>query len=176
MRKLSAFIVLALASVSFGADSADVILNKARAEAKAYGKNVLVVFHASWCGWCHRFDKFVDTTEEGKLVKSGLVVTHLTVLESPNKKADENAGGLAKMVEWGGKDAGLPFMAILDAKTGKLIVNSLQKAGDTKTNTGYPAAPEEIAHFLVMLQKGATKISKENVSKIGAWLTANAPK
>lgn len=176
MRKLSAFIVLALASVSFGADSADAIIAKARTEAKASGKNVLVVFHASWCGWCHRFDKFVDTTEEGKLVKSGLVVTHLTVLESAPKKADENAGGLEKMVEWGGKDAGLPFMAILDAKTGKLIVNSLQKAGDTKTNTGYPAAPGEIAHFLVMLKKGAPKISGENVSKIGDWLTKNAPK
>lgn len=168
--------MLAAATVAFAADTADEVINKARIEAKASGKNVLVVFHASWCGWCKRFDKFVDTTEEGKLVKSGLVVTHLTVLENDAHKGDENAGGLAKMEEWGGLNAGLPFMAILDAKTGKMIVNSLQKKDDVKTNTGYPAAPEEIAHFMVMLKKGAPKVKADGLGKIETWLKANAPK
>ena len=80
------------------------------------------------------------------------------------------------MIKLGGKDAGLPFMAILDAKSGKMIVNSLQKAGEPRTNTGYPAAPEEVGHFVKMLQKGAPKIGDGSVKKVEAWLTANAPK
>ena len=109
-------------------------------------------------------------------MKGGLEVVHITVLENPAHKADENAGGLDLMIKLGGKDAGLPFMAILDAKSGKMIVNSLQKAGEPRTNTGYPAAPEEIGHFVKMLQKGAPKIGDGSVKKVEAWLMVNAPK
>ncbi len=172
----SLFTLVAAASVFAGTPSSAELIGKASAAAKKDGKNVLVIFHASWCGWCHRFDKFLDTTDEGKLVKGGLEVVHITVLESGKNKADENAGGLELMEKLGGKDAGLPFMAILDAKTGKMIVNSLQKEGKAQTNTGYPAAPEEVAHFVKMLKMGAPKIGDGSVRKVGEWLTANAPK
>ncbi|MDH4387553.1 MAG: thioredoxin family protein [Fimbriimonas sp.] len=172
----SLFALVAAASVLAGPPSSAELLAKASTAAKKDGSNVLVIFHASWCGWCKRFDKFLDTTDEGKLVKSGLEVVHITVLESGAQKADENAGGLDLMIKLGGKDAGLPFMAILDAKTGKMIVNSLQKAGNARTNTGYPAAPEEIGHFVSMLQKGAPKMGDGSVRKVEAWLKANAPK
>jgi len=177
MRILTCLVALAVASGAFaGTPTSAELLAKASTAAKKDGKNVLVIFHASWCGWCKRFDKFLDTTEEGKLVKGGLEVVHITVLENPAHKADENAGGLDLMIKLGGKDAGLPFMAILDAKSGKMIVNSLQKAGEPRTNTGYPAAPEEVGHFVKMLQKGAPKIGDGSVKKVEAWLTANAPK
>ena len=177
MRVLTSLLALVAAtSVFAGTPSSGELLAKASTAAKKDGKNVLVIFHASWCGWCHRFDKFLDTTDEGKLVKGGLEVVHITVLENAGHKADENAGGLELMEKLGGKDAGLPFMAILDAKSGKMIVNSLQKEGKAQTNTGYPAAPEEIAHFVKMLQKGAPKMGDGSVRKVEAWLTANAPK
>ena len=177
MRILTSLVALIVASAAFaGTPTTSELLAKASTTAKKDGKNVLVIFHASWCGWCKRFDKFLDTTEEGALVKGGLEVVHITVLENPEHKADENAGGLDLMIKLGGKDAGLPFMAILDAKSGKLIVNSLQKAGNARSNTGYPAAPEEIGHFVKMLQKGAPKMGDGSVRKVEAWLTANAPK
>lgn len=82
------------------------------------------------------------------------------------------------MEQLGGKDAGLPFMAILDAKTGKMVVNSMfTMPGKTKAgNTGYPAAPEEVAHFNKMLELGAKKIKPADRTKVIGWLTANAPK
>jgi hypothetical protein len=67
-------------------------------------------------------------------------------------------------------------MAILDAKSGKMIVNSLMDGKSAKTNTGYPAAPEEISHFGTMLTKGAPKLKATDRTAIVAWLTANAPK
>lgn len=178
MRLISSLSLLVVAGLSFGSSpSSKELIVKASQDAAKSGKNVLVIFHASWCGWCHRFDKFLDTTEEGKMVKNGLEVVHVTVLEDPKHKADENEGGLALMEELGGKNAGLPFMAILDSKTGKMVVNSMMKGkGDKLSNTGYPAQPEEIAHFNTMLEKGAKKVNPVNRGKITAWLTANAPK
>lgn len=177
MRILTSLIALVAATSVFAeTPSSSELLAKASAAAKKDGRNVLVIFHASWCGWCKRFDKFLDTTEEGKLVKGGLEVVHITVLENAAHKADENAGGLDLMIKLGGKDAGLPFMAILDAKSGKMLANSLQKTGDARSNTGYPAAPGEIAHFVTMLQKGAPKMGDGSVRKVEEWLKANAPK
>lgn len=178
MRLLSSLAVLLVAGLSLAnAPSSKEVMAKSMADAKKGGKNVLVIFHASWCGWCHRLDKFLDTTDEGKLVKNGLEIVHITVMENdPKQKPNENEGGQAYMEELGGKDAGLPFMAIIDSKTGKMIINSLQKEGDAKTNTGYPAAPGEVAHFMKMLEVGAKKINKANRDKVNAWLVANAPK
>lgn len=176
MKLLSSLSLILIAGLSLAAPSTKELMAKAQTDAKKSGKNVLVIFHASWCGWCHRFDKFLDTTDEGKLVKGGLEVVHVTVLENGDKKADENAGGLDYMEQLGGKDAGLPFMAIIDAKSGKMIINSLAKEGDKGSNTGYPAQPGEIAHFMTMLDKGAKKIKTDDKSKIKNWLVANAPK
>lgn len=177
MRLLTSLSLLLAAGLSLAnAPTAQEVLAKGATAAKKDGKNILVVFHASWCGWCKTLDKFLDTTDEGKMVKSGLEVVHLTVQENGAKKAEENEGGIELMKKWGSDQAGLPFMVVLDAKTLKPIINSFAKEGDTKTNTGYPAAPEEIAHFMKMLEKGAPKINADNRGKIKNWLVANAPK
>jgi thioredoxin-related protein len=186
MKILSSLSLLVIAGLSFGATASskqlvsksDLLIANAEQNGVKSGKNVLVIFHASWCGWCHRFDKFLDTTEEGKIVKSGLEIVHVTVLEDAKHKMDENAGGIELMEQLGGKDAGLPFMAILDAKTGKMISNSMYMpvGKDKLANTGYPGEPAEIKHFSDMLAKGARKINAGDRAKVNAWLVANAPK
>ena len=175
---LSLLVIAGLSLAGTAASSKEIIAKASHDGAKS-GKNVLVIFHASWCGWCHRFDKFLDTTDEGKIVKSGLEVVHITVLENdPKQKLNENDGGLALMEQLGGKDAGLPFFAILDAKSGKMITNSMftTPKSDKPSNTGYPAEPAEVAHFIKMLEKGAKKINPSDRAKVNAWLVANAPK
>ncbi len=177
MKLVSTLSLLCVAALSMAtAPTTKELLTKAQADGLKSGKNVLVIFHASWCGWCHKFDDFLEKTDEGKLVKNGLEIVHVTVLENdPKQKVNENEGGVDFMTELGGKDAGLPFMAIIDSKTGKMVVNSLMKEKDQASNTGYPAKPEEIKHFMKMLDMGAKKLRGTDKAKIQAWLTANAP-
>jgi len=35
---------------------ARVIMKKALADVATTQKNVFIIFHASWCGWCHKMD------------------------------------------------------------------------------------------------------------------------
>lgn len=173
MKRILPVVIFALAALSSAApESAAIVVGKAREVARKSGRNVLVLSHASWCGWCHRMEAFLNTPEIKPMIDKSLVVTWLTVQESPEHKADENDGGDAFMASLGGSKAGLPFFAILDPK-GKLLINSLApKTG----NTGYPASPEEIAHFMNMLVKGAPKLSDADRMKIEAWLKDHAPK
>lgn len=167
--------VTALAVTSFGSSqpqsstpTTDQILKTAGAKAKKEGKNVLVVFHASWCGWCHKFDKFWESPEISPLAKKSLETVHITILEDDKHKADMNEGGEKLYAKLGGGN-GIPFMAILSPE-GKLIINSNEN-NDPKKNTGYPGAPNEIAHFIKMLKMGAKKLSESDLKLVETTLT-----
>ena len=108
-----------------------------------------------------------------KLIGDNYVVVKLDVMENPDKKDLENAGGMNLMREWNGEKSGLPFMVVLDAN-GKKLADS-NRLGTQGTNIGYPAKPEEIAHFMKML-KSAPKMSAAQRLQIEAWLKEHAPK
>jgi hypothetical protein len=172
-------VVLLLALSAFGIASeppAKVVLEKCYSQAKKEKKQVLVIFHASWCGWCKRFDAFLADPEMGKLMNKNYVITHLTVLENdPAKKPLENEGGLGVMKAYNGEGAGLPFMAITDA-SGKFLRNSNKTWDKPDTNIGCPATAEEIAHFIGMLKATAPRLSPIELGKIQTWLKEHAPK
>jgi len=148
------------------------ILADAEAQAKASGRNVLVIFHASWCGWCKRLDKFMTDPKFQPIFDKNFVTVKLTVLEDDKHKSDENPGGLEEMDVLGGRDAGLPLFAVLDP-SGKTIITSMRPSDDGKSaNTGFPAASEEIGHFVVMMKKGAPKISDDQVHEMQKYLVA----
>lgn len=179
-RSRSLVLVAALASTSIVMASDPVpatgALKSASERAAKEHKSVLVVFHASWCGWCKRLDKFMADKQMGGIIDRNFVTVHLDVLENGDKRSLENPGGLETMKALGGENAGLPFMAVLDAK-GKLMVNSNAPTPDGKgSNIGYPAQPNEIAHFLTMLKKGAKHLNVGEIDAIKGWLVANAPK
>ncbi len=146
------------------------------AKAKSSGKNVLVIFHASWCGWCHKLDGFLKE-DTGKKLTTGLEIIHLDVLENDGPhKGDENPGGREFMATLGGAEAGLPFCAIVDAK-GKMLINSNDPTNKgANKNIGYPAEPSEVSHFMKMLAVGAPKVSLADRKLIGEWLKVHAPK
>jgi hypothetical protein len=99
------------------------------------------------------------------------VLVKLTVMESTEKKKLENPGGDEVLDKLGGKGAGLPFFAFVDAK-GELIVNAKRpvEGKEGGANIGHPFAPEEVDWFMTMLKKAAPKIAEKETSTIHEWL------
>jgi thioredoxin-related protein len=132
------------------APAADVI-KAACSDAGNSGKNVMVIFHASWCVWCHKMDSSMADPSCSKFFNDNYVITHLVVDETDNKKNLENPGASAYRDAQGGKDQGIPYWLILD-KSGNVLANSRMPDGD-KNNTGCPAAENEVNYFTQVLKK-----------------------
>ena len=166
LASLAALFVVALASAA--PPTAEKLVSDARLKAGREHKNVMVVFHASWCGWCKRLDAMLTDPALRPEFERSYVIVHLDVLERGEKESLENPGGEELMAALGGKEAGLPFFAVLDPK-GRTLATSLQKPGDAATNTGFPSAPAEVAHFQTMLRATAPRMSAATRAKIEAY-------
>ena len=137
--------------------SASDILKEASLQAGKEKKNVFVIFHASWCGWCKRMDKSMSDELCKKFFDDNYVICHLVVDESKDKKDLENPGASDIRDKYDGKEQGLPYWFVLD-KDGKLLANARidkQDNGDIKKGDGVgcPAAEEEVAYFITVLKK-----------------------
>src|SRR5215204_4743933 len=141
--------------------SADAILKPAYAKAAKQNKKLLVIFHASWCGWCRKMDSSLHDKTVQPLIDKNYETVHLTVYESPNKKALENPGALELLTKHGGAEQGLPYWFVFD-KDGNLLADSQYKPGE---NTGCPASEEEVAHFIKVLKK-TTSLKEDELEVI----------
>jgi thioredoxin-related protein len=141
--------------------SADAILKEAREQAAKENKKVMVVFHASWCGWCRKMDTSLNDPSVKSFFDKNYVITHLTIDESPDKKNLENPGAQILNEKWGGKDQGIPFWVIMD-KDGKILADSQREA---RKNVGCPATAEEVAHFIKVLKK-TSSITNEEIAAV----------
>ena len=110
------------------------------------------------------------------LLERNFVIVHLVVDETPTKKDRENPGAPEIREGLGGKTAGLPFFAAMDPKGKTLITSIGPDPKGNQSNTGYPAAPHEIAHFMKMLKVSAPRLTAAERTKIETWLKAHAPK
>jgi thioredoxin-related protein len=142
------------------APTAEKVLKDAMQKAGREHKNVFVIFHASWCGWCHRMDSIMNNAACKKLFSDNYVVEHLTVMESKSKVSMENPGGQELLKKYNGEGQGIPFWLIFDAKGNLLADCQIRPEGAALTtkgeNTGCPATKEEVAHFLKVLKKTST--------------------
>lgn len=177
----SAFITLAFAAFSIttalgqeAPPAAKQVLKEAVMKASAENKHVFIMFHASWCGWCHRMDSLMNKPELKKYFDDNYVIRHLVVLESEKKKNLENPGALDMLKKFHGDKQGIPFWLIFD-KLGNLQADCLMRpegAGLDKPgeNTGCPASPPEVAHFIKVLSK-TSKLTKKELEIIAAQFT-----
>jgi thiol:disulfide interchange protein len=148
---------------------ATVQIEAARIRALDESRNILVEFGASWCGWCRRFDTFLQSPDAGALMARQFVMVKLTVQESPDKRALNTLGAQALMDEWGGSDSGLPFYVFLDAKGGKIADSRAMPSG---ANIGYPATPFEIQSFARLLEKAAPRMTVAERARIARYFAA----
>jgi thioredoxin-related protein len=148
------FVVTALAQST---PTADVILKQARAKAAKENKNIIVIFHASWCGWCHKMDTSLNDPSVKDFFDKSYVITHLVISESKDKKNLENPGAAELNKKWGGENQGIPFWVIMD-KEGTILADSQIKPGD---NVSCPATSEEVAHFIKVLKKTSSINDKQ---------------
>src|SRR5437867_4764396 len=129
------------------------ILQEAFKQAAKEKKNVFLIFHASWCGWCHKMDAAMNDKKVKAFFDSNYVIRHLTVYESENNKNLENPGALELLTKYKGKDEGIPYWLVFD-KNGTLVADSkLKTEGSDKAgkNVGCPATKEEVAYFITVL-------------------------
>jgi len=164
--KLIPFLVLTLCFFQVNAQkntakSTELILNEAFAQATKENKNVMVLFHASWCGWCKRMDKQMMTKECKPLFEKNYVIKHLVVKESDKNKHLENPGSLALLKKYKGDKSGIPFWLIFD-QNGDLLEDSFNTKGE---NLGCPASKEEVAAFIEILKK-TSSLNAHNLSVI----------
>ncbi|WP_106914984.1 thioredoxin family protein [Chryseobacterium aurantiacum] len=159
--KIMVVVTLLLFQLGTAQEKADVVLNKALTEAKSGNKNVLLMFHASWCKWCKVMEKNMNLPETKPLFEKKFVTAYVDVQERGEKKSLENPGGQALMNKYKGENAGLPFWLILNPK-GEVLADSFNAKGE---NLGSPSTPEEVATFIAKLEK-TSKLKKEELQII----------
>jgi thiol-disulfide isomerase/thioredoxin len=148
-----------------GPEPAKDVLAKAFKQAGKEKKNVMLIFHASWCGWCKKMEASLKDSTCRDYFNRSYVITELTILESKDKAQLENPGAIDIFNENGGKGGGIPFFLIYDKK-GNILADSRMKETDGKlANIGCPAAPEEVAAFVDILKK-TSKISESEIAAV----------
>jgi thiol-disulfide isomerase/thioredoxin len=167
---LSAYLLITAAVLQAqpSAPSAGEIMKEAYQQAARENKNVFIIFHASWCGWCHRMDNSMNDPSCKKFFDDSYVVRHLVVDESADKLSLENAGAKELRTKYYGDGQGIPFWLIFD-KGGNLLADSkIRKEGDNAMqgdNTGCPANEKEVNFFIGVLKK-TSSITKEQLEII----------
>lgn len=141
---------------------ADAVLAESQARAKESGKNLFLHFGAPWCGWCHRLEDWMAKPEVAAILEKDYIDVKID--------QDRNPGGKELLTRLSqGKSDGIPWFLFV-GPDGHGIINSNAAAG----NVGFPAAPEEIAHFVAMLKAARIHLTDGDIAKLEASLVAES--
>ena len=158
--------------------SSESVLKQAYAQAGTENKKVMLIFHASWCGWCKKMEASLNDPTCKKFFDDNYVITTLDVMEQPAKASLENPGSLEVLKKFKGEKSGLPFWLILDANGNLLADSQMRPAGaslDTPGESmGCPASEKEVAYFISLLKK-TSNLNDEQLAVIAKRFAQNKP-
>jgi thioredoxin-related protein len=130
------------------------VLDQALSRASSDDKRVFLTFGAPWCGWCNRLHDWMAQPEIAAILDRDFVIAQIDV--------DRMTEGKEVQTRYQPKSSGgIPWFAILDAQ-GKSLITSDGPGG----NIGYPAQPQEIAHFLAMLKGQGRHVDASQLGQI----------
>jgi hypothetical protein len=168
MKNLLSFIILFFFFSPLNAQQiarpADDILGDAFQQAAAQHKNVLVIFHTSWCGWCHKMDASINDSTCKNLFDKNYIIVHLTVEESDDNKPLENPGAVDVLVKCKAENAGLPYWLILSNQGQFLADSKIRAIGapmESGDNMGCPSTETQVAAFIKILKQSSTLTDDE---------------
>jgi thioredoxin-related protein len=164
--KIIAFLLISILIGRGTPPPADVVVKAACQKAKEENKKVFLIFHASWCGWCHRMDSIMNAPTCKPLFNKNYVIEHLDIMEVGEKKALENPGAIDLYNKYTGKNDGIPFYLIMDGD-GNVLQDS--KIKSTGANVGCPDKPEELACFREQLKATSTLSDGEIETIVGQF-------
>lgn len=157
--------------------SADSVLDQALGVAKKEHKKVMLLFHASWCGWCKKMDASMEDPSCKKYFDSNFVRCYVTVMERGDKIGWNNPGGDELMEKWHGSEQGIPFWLIFD-ENGRLLADSKMRKEnegiDQGQNMGCPADQQSVDYFIQILRK-TTSLDQVALKAIGKRFLENQP-
>ena len=143
------------------------VLAAALATAQKEQKRVFLHFGAPWCGWCHKLEDWMARPEIAAVLAKDFVDTKID--------NDRMTGGKevyqAQIAAAGQKEGGIPWFVFL-AADGTLLAHSTGPKG----NTGFPYEPDEIAHFVTMLQKVKQNLTDADIAMLQKSLDDNRAK
>ncbi len=140
------------------------LLDHGLAQASETGKRVFLHFGAPWCGWCHKLEDWMDRADIKPVLSKDFVDVKIDV--------DRTIGGKELMTKFkADAKGGIPWFAFLDS-TGNVLANSNGEKG----NIGFPAQPDEIAHFQKMLGKAAVNLKSDQINVLAESLAAKPKK
>ncbi|WP_299889745.1 thioredoxin family protein [uncultured Lacinutrix sp.] len=145
---LLAFTLVLSTQLITAQETTENIMKAAQETAKKEGKNVFIMFHASWCTWCKKMDNNMMSKATKELFEEYYVIEHLVVKESKKNKNLENPGALELLKKYKGENSGIPFWLIFDSD-GRLLTDSYDVKGN---NLGCPASPKEVEQFVEKLK------------------------
>jgi len=156
-------------SISVAPLSADEIVQNACKQASRENKNVMVMFHASWCIWCHRMDSSMNDNSCKKFFDDNYVTAHIVVMESKGKENLENPAGMELLTRYNGANQGIPFWVVID-KDGKVLADCFMKPEGSGPDVkgamiGCPATQPEVDAFIKVLKK-TSKITPQQETAI----------
>ena len=145
--------------------TAQSIIREACKEAGQQNKSAFIIFHASWCVWCHKMDSSMNDASCAKYFKDHFVVKHVTVFEIGENEKLNDPGAKEFLAAHHADNKGIPAWFIFD-KDGNLIADSQRRPPGSSSdsegqNVGCPSNPQEVDYFIDVLKKTSPLSSED---------------